>query len=377
MRVTVFGLISAHAGRNRGGTAFSIVRLANHLTQRGVEVDVLALATAFEQEVMCELDERVGRIPLKGRRRWSIFGSLLRHLLARQPHAVVAFDTRANSLACLARQIPVAGRPVIASIRNSVEARLGEAGRAAERRRRGLIRILSRADRVVAISNGLAHELIRATGAGHDRLRVIHNLVVGPALLETTADAVDHPWYEAERGSRDYPVILGVGRLEGQKDFPTLIRAFGLLRARRRARLIILGRGSQAGELDRLARELDVRGDVDFPGFVTNPAAWMAGADVFALSSRAEGFGMVLAEAMAVGCPVVSTDCMSGPREILEDGRYGSLVPVGDAAGMADALSTTLDHPATSADLRAGAMRFSIEANGDAFLDLIREVVHV
>lgn len=374
MKVTIFGLVSAHAGRNRGGTSVSIVRLANHLAGRGVEVDILALESAFAQEVMGELDERVGRIPLRGSRRWSILGALLKHVIACRPNAIVAFDTRANTLACLLRGFPWIGRPVIASIRNSVEARLTEGGRAAARRLRGLVRIVQRADRVVAISSGLAAELARATGVDRARIHVIHNLVVGPALLETTSDAIDHPWYVCTRGHRECPVILGVGRLEGQKDFPTLIRAFGMLRAQRRGRLIILGRGSQAGELDRLARELGIHDDVDFPGFVTNPAAWMAGADLFALSSRAEGFGMVLAEAMAVGCPVVSTDCQSGPREILADGRYGPLVPVGDAAAMAEGMRTALDRSVATEDLRYGALRFSIEDNGDAFLDLIREV---
>src|SRR5262249_41735385 len=138
-----------------------------------------------------------------------------------------------------------------------------------------------------------------------------------------------HPWFAA--GSS--PVILGIGRLHAQKDFPTLLKAFARVRAKQHARLVILGEAKEAEyrtALTTLAAQLSIADDVRFPGFVDNPFAYLARAAVFVLSSAWESFGNVVAEALACGCPVVSTDCPSGPTKILEKGKYGPLVPVGD-----------------------------------------------
>jgi glycosyltransferase involved in cell wall biosynthesis len=169
--------------------------------------------------------------------------------------------------------------------------------------------------------------------------------------------------------------VLGVGRIGRQKDFATLIRAFARVRAQRAARLVILGEAKNAAKhaervarLRELAEQLGVAADVELPGFAANPFAYMARAAVFALSSRYEGLGNVLIEAMACGCPVVSTDCPVGPSEILAGGRYGRLVPVGDDAALADAILRTLDEPPAAALLRARAGDFSVERAVDGYL---------
>ncbi|MCP4687367.1 MAG: glycosyltransferase, partial [Desulfobacterales bacterium] len=179
-------------------------------------------------------------------------------------------------------------------------------------------------------------------------------------------ERVDHPWLL----SGESPIIVGAGRLTGEKDFPTLIRAFARLRRKRECRLMILGEGKMQGMLESLAAELDVGEDLALPGFVANPYKYMAKAHLFVLSSAWEGFGMVLAEAMAVGLPVVSTDCPLGPREILEDGRHGPLVPVGDVDALSRAMARTLDHPPDPDALRAAANRFTVEACADGYLQL-------
>jgi glycosyltransferase involved in cell wall biosynthesis len=135
---------------------------------------------------------------------------------------------------------------------------------------------------------------------------------------------------------------------------------------------VILGEGEQRGSLTRLARDLDVAGDVDLPGFVTNPYAWMARASVFVLASAWEGFSNALVEALAVGCPAVSTDCPSGPREILDHGAYGPLVPVGDDRALAAAILKTLDAPREPAFLQARAAAFSVDAAVERYLGVLR-----
>jgi len=145
------------------------------------------------------------------------------------------------------------------------------------------------------------------------------------------------------------------------KDFSTLIRSFALMRKERPARLMILGDGEERHELEELSRKLGIASDVDMPGFVDNPYKYMAHAAVFVLSSAWEGFGNVLVEAMACGCPVISTDCPSGPAEILENGKYGILTPVGDAAALAEAMVAILNDHINPLDVVRRAQAFGVE----------------
>jgi glycosyltransferase involved in cell wall biosynthesis len=164
-------------------------------------------------------------------------------------------------------------------------------------------------------------------------------------MLALARQRPDHPWFQAGQP----PVIIGVGRLTRQKDFPTLIRAFAELRRRSPARLLILGEGEERPRREALAGELGVSDHVALPGFVENAMGCMAGSALFVLSSAWEGLPTVLIEALAAGTRVVSTDCPSGPREILQNGRLGALVPVGDAAALAQAMSDVAHGIATFA----------------------------
>jgi glycosyltransferase involved in cell wall biosynthesis len=222
-----------------------------------------------------------------------------------------------------------------------------------------------RADAVTAISVGVAEDLARVTGLQDERIRIIYNPVVTSELQERAAEGVDDTWL----GPDQPPVILGVGRLVKQKDFSTLLRAFALARKRIKVRLIIIGEGEQRNALKDLGRELGVEEEVRLPGFVTNPYAYMARSAVFALSSKWEGLGMALIEAMACGTPVVSTDCPSGPREILEKGRWGRLVPVGSVESLAQAIVETVEDPGCDPQRRAAY--FSVQAAVDQYLQLL------
>ena len=227
-------------------------------------------------------------------------------------------------------------------------------------------RAYSQADVRIAVSNGVADDLSR-----HLHIPRPEIVTLPPAFrtdflgqAETTAA---HPWLRPEAP----PVILGAGRLTQQKDFPTLFRAFTRVRQQRRVRLIVLGEGPLRTDLEALARTLGIAADVALPGFVDNPFAYMARAAVFALSSAWEGLPGVLVEALAVGCPVVSTDCPSGPAEILAGGTYGRLVPVGDSPTLAAALSATLDAPLPRDLLQRRAQAFSLDRVMDRYLEVL------
>jgi glycosyltransferase involved in cell wall biosynthesis len=202
-------------------------------------------------------------------------------------------------------------------------------------------------------------------------LDVIYNPVWTTDLGARAAAPIADPWFAADAP----PVILGVGRLVKQKDFPTLVHAFALVRKRRCARLVVLGSALDEGktharrrELNGLAAELGVAADVRFPGSVPDALPYMARAAVFVLSSRYEGFGNVLVEALACGTPVVSTDCPSGPAEILDGGRYGVLVPVGDIERMAAAIGDALDRSPAKEQLRARARSFARDVAAERYL---------
>jgi len=198
------------------------------------------------------------------------------------------------------------------------------------------------ADLVVAPSQGVGDDVMAITGLPRSRIAVIHNPVFRPEIVELARRPVNHPWF-VDGGA---PVVVAAGKLKPQKDFATLLRAFARLRAARPLRLVIFGEGAERAHLEQLVQELGIGADVDMPGYVENPYPYFRNAAVFVLSSAWEGLPNVLIEAMACGCPVVATDCPSGPGEILDQGRIGKLVPVGDASAMAGAIAETLDAPA-------------------------------
>jgi glycosyltransferase involved in cell wall biosynthesis len=205
--------------------------------------------------------------------------------------------------------------------------------------------------------------MVRTVGLSRTHVTTVYNPVVTPALLGQSAAELHDPWFAPS----EPPVILGVGRLTRQKDFPTLIRAFARLRRARPARLLILGEGELRPALEELVADLELTDHVRMPGFTDNPFAYMRQSALFALSSAWEGLPTVLIEAMACGTPVVTTDCPSGPAEILEHGKWGRLVPVGDAEALADAMLQTLNAP-TCADVAARAAEFNVASAVDAYL---------
>lgn len=227
------------------------------------------------------------------------------------------------------------------------------------------------ADAIVAVSSGVADDLTRITNLSNDQITTIYNPVVTRHLPLKTNQSEPHPWL-VDNGP---PVIVAAGRFKPVKNFPLLIEAFAKLRTQRRARLLLFGEGKQRAHLERLAKQMKVESDIDMPGFIDNPYAAFSQAAVFVLSSDYEGLGNVLIEALACGCPAVATDCPSGPREILANGIYGSLVPVGDASALAAAIIANLDRPIEAQKLRKRAEKFSIQSSFEGYERLIQSLL--
>jgi glycosyltransferase involved in cell wall biosynthesis len=299
--------------------------------------------------------------------------SLVAYLRESRPDAILAAEPRYNVIAVWGRQLSGLDSRVVISERIQVSRHAGFGGPWGEPSLHDLLRraYLS-ADAIVAVSDGVADDLAAHAGIPRERITTVYNPVVGPDLFAKAQERPDHPWFAPGAP----PVILAAGRLDPQKDFSTLIRAFAQIRQRRPARLVILGAANptnlpHAEELRALPGALGIGVDVALPGFVDNPFAFMAQASVFVLSSLYEGLPGVLIQALACGCPVVSTDCPSGPAEVLDHGRFGPLVPVGDVAALARAIEQVLDHPPSAESLRGRADLFSVQRAADSYLELL------
>lgn len=304
----------------------------------------------------------LGREPETALREIDGLASALRQ---RRPSILLAATPYRNLEALLARERAGGGTRIVVSEHNDLRAGHG-LGRGRHRMLLGRLQraLYPRADAIVAVSRGAAEDVARRSGLPLERVTVIHNPAVPSDVAARGAEPIEHPWL----APGEPPVVLAVGRLGAAKDLETLLRAFARLRRQRPARLVVLGSERRPEKTTRriaalraLAAGLGSAGDVDFVGYADNPFAWMARAAVLAVSSRNEGFCNVIAEALACGCPVVSTDCPSGPAEILDGGRYGRLVAVGDDLAMAGALAATLAEPRDAERLRARGARFGIE----------------
>ena len=194
------------------------------------------------------------------------------------------------------------------------------------------------ADHVITVSYESEKDLLQFTRVNRERVTTIYNPVIVPELYELAKLPPDHEWFDNNKP----PVILGVGRLHRHKNFSNLIRAFKLVLVRQEARLLILGEGSERGNLEKLIGDLNLNAYVSMPGFELNPYTFMKNAAVFVLPSDVEGLPTVLIEALACGCQTVSTQCPSGPHEILEGGKHGYLVPINDSEALANAILRVL-----------------------------------
>lgn len=303
------------------------------------------------------------------------YSDLVRYLRSERPYALYAATPHMNLEAIRARkQAGVPTRLIVSEHNNLVAGHPLVTGLSRYYLPPLLRRAYKLADAVVAVSNGVADDVAARTGLARERITTIYNPAVTPQLLSQSEEPLDDPWFLPDAP----PVVLGAGRLGHAKDFPTLIRAFARVRKLRPARLMIIGEAKTPRKTDKrrarlvaLAEELGVAADVKIPGFVQNPFKYMRHAGVFVLSSRYEGLGNVLIEAMATGSPVVSTDCPSGPSEILDNGYYGPLVAVGDDAALSKAIVSVLDNPPNRKLLQERAEMFTVDRAVDSYERLL------
>jgi glycosyltransferase involved in cell wall biosynthesis len=339
-----------------GGSERMTLNLIEGLVQNGIQVDLLLADRSGG--FLSEVPSGVNVIDLQGKRvLFSLFG-LVRYLRTQRPVLLYSVQVHASLIAIWAVSLARVHIPFVISPRSVLSDGLVASPTIRNRLIIKLARLFFRsADAAICVSQGVAEDLIKVTGMPRDKTHVVYNPVVSLGLEQKAGESISHPWF----GQDVPPVILAVGRLAVAKDYPTLLRAFSLVYRKQPVHLLILGDGQERAHLELLVKELGVSNQVQMPGFMKNPYPYMAHARLLVLSSRWEGFANVLVEALACGTPVVSTDCRSGPREILDNGRFGQLVPVGDVESLAMAILKTLQTIPDCALLKQRAQDFTLD----------------
>lgn len=351
-----------------GGAEKSMLRLATGIAQRGYPVDlVLALAEGPYKTYLASLPQLVRVVNLKASRVFFSLPALTRYLWRTHPYALLSTLDYANIVALWARYLARVPRKVAVNEQNTISL---TSRHSPQLRQRIVPRLVRRfypwADYIIGNSNGVADDLLKITELPGREIQIIYNPVVTPELAEKVKASLDHPWFEGEQPS----VLLAVGRLTAQKDFPTLIQAFAQVKRSQPVRLIILGEGPDRSILEELIKDLGIEDDVQLPGFVENPYAYMSRASLFILSSRWEGLPTVLIEALYCGVPVISTDCPSGPREILADGKYGALVPLQNPTALAEVIKMALAGQ-TPRPTRESWQSYELETIVNQYIDVL------
>lgn len=320
-----------------GGVEKMMINLIREFSAtEGIDLELILIRSAGPYLDMIPRNVTVHK--LRAGHSFTAVPELAAYLKKSRPDALLAAKDRAGRAAVRARSLAGLSFPITLRLGTNLSASLVHRSSLSRWLRLSAIpRIYKKIDHVVGNSAGVANDIREIAKLPASKVGVIRNPVVTGTMLKMAQASVPHPWLEEST-----PTILAMGRLTVQKDFATLIKAFALVRSQLFVRLIILGEGSQREKLTALIDDLGLENDVLMPGHQDNPYAWLSRADLFVLSSRWEGSPNALTEAFALGLPCVSTDCPSGPSEILDEGKYGKLVGVGNVEQLSHAISDSL-----------------------------------
>ena len=350
-----------------GGAERVVLNLLEGMLSQG-EVPDLVLAS-MEGPYLDRIPPAVNIVDLQAGRIIKSVLPLVRYLCSHQPRVLISHLGHANVVALLATYLSGTKTPLIVVEHNTLSKSRSIVWRA------NLVKPLMKylyptADAIVAVSQAAAKDLEIGLGLPTNSVITIYNPIVDDRLLAQANEPTQEPWLQPGLP----PVFLSIGRLTAQKDFAALLKSFAIVRKQLSARLIILGEGELRSDLESLARDLKIAEFVSLPGFVSNPYAYLKAANAFILSSRWEGLPTVLIEALACGCPAIATNCPSGPWEILEQGKYGTLVPVGDVAALAKAMVEILQQPPSPELLQERSRAFTVEGSVAKYLQLIEKL---
>ncbi len=347
-----------------GGAETAMVTLANGFVDKGVSVDLvtgLAMGPNLKR-----LDHRVRLVDLQTAHMTQAILPLARYLRQTEPDALLTAMTHTNNAALVARLLARRDTRIVVSERTTIN---WKPTRLIEAIHIGVRSILYRhTDALVLVAREEIAEACRRFRLTREQVCCIYNPILTPEFEASRRIAPAHPWLR-EKSPESGPVIVAVGRLDPIKDYASLLEAFSRLRRRRPARLVIFGEGEQRTFLEARIAALGISESVSLPGYVDNPIKEINAGDLFILSSRLEGLPGVLIQALGCGLRIISTDCTTGPREILEDGKWGRLVGVGDVPALAIAMEEILEEVEPPAQAQSHLEQFSLSHAVAAYLE--------
>ena len=357
---------------NYGGAQKVIINLIQEFSKENISIDLL-LGKA-EGIYLDQIPKNINIVNLDSSRLIKTLPKLVNYLKKQKPDVLMSTPAVANVVAAMAKKLSGISTKLI--LREAIHYST-EKDNVSFRKQptfwialRLVPLVYPWADKIIAVNPKIAEDIAKVTNISSELIYPINNPTITPTVLKKAKEPITETWFQEIDRDKNY-IILGVGRLANQKDFPTLIKAFSIIRKQYQAKLIILGEGEDRSQLESLISDLNLTTDVILPGFISNPYAYMAKASIFVLSSAWEGSPNTLVEAMACGTPVASTDCLSGPREILENGKYGKLVEVGDYEALADAIIQTLISENDIESLKVRAKDFSVEKIAQEYLRIL------
>ena len=348
-----------------GGAEKVALLLANEFIKQGFNVDMVL--SKAQGEFLSELSSQIRIIDLKADRIRYMFKPLLKYFKSEKPDVVLASMWPLTLLAVVAfKAAKLSGSVVVSDHTTFSQAPLMQKRSMRWFFKYSLSSVYPFANAIVAVSDGVADDLCGLGGIKRKSITVIFN----PVETNTSRFTEDEGYrnWKNSKGKK----IIAVGALKKEKDYPSLLEAFSLLLKEEDAHLTILGQGDLLADLKALAIKLEIAERVNFAGFIRNPSAWISSSDLLVLSSNCEGFGNVLIEAMSVGTPVVSTDCQSGPKEILENGKYGILVPVSDINALANAMYKSINDKHDRDALKNRAADFSVDKIAKQYIEAFK-----
>jgi glycosyltransferase involved in cell wall biosynthesis len=349
-----------------GGAEKATVYLIKGFVEKGFQVDLLLSKAAGPYIKM--VPEKCKIMDFNSKRVIFSLGKLIDYLKVNKPFALISVLSHANVISLFAKMFYNTETKIVLTERiNLTSSKVNLMSFRSKLLPFFMFLTYWKANKIVAVSKGVAEDLEKRIGYLKNKVEFIYNPVIVPEILKLSKESIDHPWFN----NKEIPVILSVGRLTPQKDYPVLLKAFSIVRKEIECHLVILGEGEERNNLNDLAKDLEIYEDVWMPGFVDNPYKYMTKANLFVSSSKSEGFPNALIEAMACGTAVVATDCPSGPVEILDNGKYGKLVPVGDFMGMANAIIETLKYPLSKEVLISRANQFNLDKAVSRYLEVL------
>lgn len=354
-----------------GGVEKVTIQLCNELASKGFEVD-LVIGKKNQSNMLDRLDAKVKLVSLGTSNK--IFSILMMALyfIRKAPDIVVADRYHSFVYAAYAKRLIAGKSEIVMTIHSQMSLSFGAESKRTKKQEKKYSEFMALTKycaRVIAVSKGTAEDFLAIFPGFANKISVIYNPVAVNEIQSLAKEWQDN--LSLLSGKKH--VIISVGRLEVEKGYATLLRAFSEIENCDDSLLVICGEGRERKNLEKLAQQLGIQDNVYLPGFVANPYSYLLHADLFVLSSNSEAFGVVLVEALAIGIPVVSTDCPSyGPREILLNGEIGKLVTVDDVSALARAIEESLNDPPSKELLINRAMHFSLQKSVDQYIKVLK-----